>query len=121
MKLNENQIQFYKSQEPCYFARTWLSSEIVDMFSNSSRIAFLQELIAELWRQNPTFKISDIKDILRKNNTPSSLIKLIIWDKNDNKDEWNNVDNMIEYLISQNPNFTKEEIIKKMNSMKNRY
>jgi len=98
---------------PTHYKWEWFWEEIREVFltPKSPRVIAMENLILELRSQNPNFTIDDILELMKRNNISPDLIKWIIEIEN----PWEEfVDWLMEYIIAQNPELTKDEIKKRM-------
>lgn len=118
MQEKESLMDFDRKKHP------WIKEEISEtllLTPESPRVIHIQNLISDLRKQNPNFSIEDITAIMKKNNMHPELIRLVIWQDNNLSREDDNINKLINYLISQNPELTKKEIRKRMDEIDNYY
>lgn len=118
MKLKERQLHY-----PTFFFRNDYSDTKEQLWAtlllrpNSPKVLKMQNLISEMWMQNPNFSVDDIEKIMLRNKIHPELIRLVIWKKDNKIDENYNINKLIDDLIIQNPSLTKESIKDRMNTV----
>lgn len=126
MKLKEKRIIQDSYISTNYFRNSYPGSkeeiaQVLDLTQQSARVLKMQNLISEMWRQNPNFSVDDIEKIMLRNNIHPELVRLVIAKKDIESNEWDNIDDLMNYSISQNPNLTKEMIKNRMDEVELSY
>lgn len=122
MKLKEKRIIQESYISTNYFRNSYPGSkeeiaQVLDLTEQSARVLKMQKLISEMWNQNPNFSVDDIEKIMLRNKIHPELIRLVIWKKDNKIDENYNIDKLMDDLIIQNPDLTKEVIKDRMNTV----
>ena len=126
MKLKEKRIIQDSYISTNYFRNSYPGSkeeiaQVLDLTEQSARVLKMQKLISEMWNQNPNFSVDDIEKIMLRNKIHPELIRLVIWKKDNKIDENYNIDKLMDDLIIQNPNLTKEMIKNRMDEVELSY